>query len=339
MARKRRKRKKKGTPYEEVVSEVLRTMDSGADILQGKWIEGPDGHRELDVTIIGSFEGEERRVLIECKDYNPASTGPVGIEHIDALESKSRDLEFQFSAICSNAGFTKGAFKKASRVGIGLISVMKKGDKRVRFSVSEEIYTRRVQVIDYGITLHGPDIISPLDSGFGNLTFKGIPVQNWVTHRIMLFIGVNPIVAGSFTDTQRFKEEVEFELPTKPVNVTQLDIHLSITGGWFAQMVNLNATQGFYDWLRHRVRLAPGPSQFLIEGVDIEAGEPINLPPVRELEQRLKIRPGEMATSLVLINGLDHHEPIPPLKGYILKEDLEILISDLPPESYTSVSD
>jgi hypothetical protein len=334
-----RKRRKKGTPYEEVVSEVLRTMDSGAVISQGVWVEGPDGRRELDIRIVGTFEGKVRRVLIECKDYNPASTGKVGIEHIDALESKRRDLEFHFSAVCSNAGFTEGAVKKASRVGIGLISVMKKGDKRVRFSVSEEIFTRKVQVTELRTTLHGPDISSTQGTRLEDITFNGIPVQNWVTKRVMLFIGSNPIVAGSYTATHAFKEELLFELPSSVINVSQLDIRLSITGRWYAQMVNLDATQGIYDWLRHRVRLAPGPGQFMIEGVDIEAGEPIDLPPARELEQQLRIQPGEMVARLILITGLEPHEPIPQLDDFVMEEDLVFIISDLPPEAYTSVND
>ena len=53
------------------------------------------------------------------------------------------------------------------------------------------------------------------------------------------------------------------------------NFHMKITGGWFAQQVTLDASQGFYDWLRHRIRLAPGPSQFLISGVDIYAGTQI----------------------------------------------------------------
>ncbi len=333
-----RKRRKKGSPYEKVVAEVIRTMDPGANVSRGVWVEGPDCHRELDVRITGAFEGKERRIFIECKDFNPVSTGPVGIGHIDSLESKTRDLGFHFSAICSNAGFTRGAVNKASRVGIGLISVMKKGNKRIRFSVVEEIYTRKVKVTDLKIGLHGPDAISMGDINIENVTFEGIPVANWVRHRSMLFIASNPIVAGSYTATHTFKEKLEFELTSGVIQVTQLDFHISITGGWFAQQVTLEATQGIYDWLQHRVRLAPGPGRFLIEGVDIYAGDPINLPPQRELEKTWKLQPGEIVTRLLLITGLTPHEPVAGLDKYVLQEDLKIEISDLPPESYTSVS-
>ena len=72
----------------------------------------PDGRRDRDVVIEGTAEGKRRHVLIECKDFNPNSTGPVGIGYVDALESKHRDLGMDVSFICSNAGFTTCAIRK-----------------------------------------------------------------------------------------------------------------------------------------------------------------------------------------------------------------------------------
>ena len=65
---------------------------------------------------------------------------------MDALESKRRDLAADVSFICSNAGFTTDAIRKAKRVGIGLIAVLRERDHRIRFQVREEIYIRRVTV-------------------------------------------------------------------------------------------------------------------------------------------------------------------------------------------------
>ena len=119
--------RKKGTDYEIVVSEIAQGFNPKANVEQGKWVTGPDGRRDMDVTITGTINEEQKKILIECKDYNPNSTGKVGIEIVDALESKARDLSMDYSLICSNAGFTENAIRKASRVGIGLISVIKKG--------------------------------------------------------------------------------------------------------------------------------------------------------------------------------------------------------------------
>lgn len=336
--RRKRKSKRKGSPYERVVAEVIRVMDPNATVEQGQWVLGPDGHRELDVHIIGTYEGQERRILIECKDFNPASTGPVGIRYIDALESKSRDLGFHFSAICSNAGFTINAIRKASRVGIGLIAVMKKGDKRIRFAVTEEIYTRKVHVNELKISLEGPEPIL-LEGMKGEvILFNGMPVVNWVMNRAMLIIGGNPIVAGSYTDRFPLTQKLSFTLPSGSVLVSQLNYHIKISGGWFAQQVTLDATHGIYDWLRHRVRLAPGPGKFLIQGVDVHAGSPIEQPPTREIESYSQIAPGEFQAKLLFLTGLETPDSVPDIEKYIRPEDLDLRIPDLLEDAYISVS-
>jgi hypothetical protein len=127
---------KRGTLYEHVVAKVLKSMDPGASVERGVWVEGPDGRRELDVFISGMTDGRHRRVLVECKDFDPKTSGPIGIAYVDALESKRRDLDVDVSLICSNAGFTADAASKARRVGIGLMAVMKKGDRRIRIAVT-----------------------------------------------------------------------------------------------------------------------------------------------------------------------------------------------------------
>lgn len=331
-----RKHKKQGIAYEQVLAEVIRVMDPGVSINQGSWVMGPDGVRELDVHIVGTYEGKNRQVLIECKDFNPVSSGPVGIGLVDALESKVRDLGFDFAAICSNAGFTEGAVRKASRVGIGLIAVMKKGDARVRFQVSEEIFTRKVNVTSLNISLKGPEPISLNGISFESVLFEGIPVGNWVTRKVMLVLGSNPIVAGSYTAEYPLSQPLTFHLPKQPVIVTELVSHLTITGGWFSQQVTLDATKGLYDWLRHRVRLASGPGEFLIQGVDIYSGSPVPQPPSRELNHT-NIIPGEIVMRLLLVSGLEPHDPVPDLDRYIRDSDLDPVILNLPPEAYTSV--
>ena len=147
--------RKKGRAFEHVVKDVLGALDPKARIRQGHWVAGPDGRRELDVLIEGTADGVPRRVLVECKDFNPKTTGPVGIGLIDAFESKRRDLDADVSLICSNAGFTSDAVRKAKRVGIGLIGVMREKDRRIRYQVHEEIYIRRVQVEALTIALRG----------------------------------------------------------------------------------------------------------------------------------------------------------------------------------------
>jgi Restriction endonuclease len=131
--------RKHGRGFELVVAEVARAMEPAATVEQGVWVNGPDGRRELDVVITGEVDGQPRTVLVECKDFAPGRS--VGIEYVDALDSKRDDLGLEVALLCCNAGFTAPAVRKAARVGIGLIGVMKRGDLRIRLSIAQTVYT------------------------------------------------------------------------------------------------------------------------------------------------------------------------------------------------------
>ena len=104
-----------GRTYQRLVAYVVKAIDPGSSVEEGKWIEGPDGRRDMDVVVRGTLEGREFSVLIECKDYDVRTTGPVGIGHVDAIDSKRHDLPVDAAIICSNSGFTAPAIRKAKR--------------------------------------------------------------------------------------------------------------------------------------------------------------------------------------------------------------------------------
>jgi hypothetical protein len=85
--------------------------------------------------------------VIECKDFDPVTTGKVGRPYVDALDSKRQDLDASTTKISSNSGFTTDALRKAKRKGIRMVSVLKRGDNLVRAKVEQKIYTRRVQFV------------------------------------------------------------------------------------------------------------------------------------------------------------------------------------------------
>ena len=99
---------------------MAKQFDPSAEVKVGEWVKGPDGLREVDVLITGTVDGVTRQILI------------------DAADSKRRDLAADVTLICSNAGFSKDAMRKAGRVGIGLIGVMKEPDPRIRYRVFDE---------------------------------------------------------------------------------------------------------------------------------------------------------------------------------------------------------
>ena len=73
---------KLGKPYENVVALVAKALHPGATVEVGEWVEGPDGTREIDVSVRGQIDGKQTFILIECKDWKK----DVGIAEIDALD-------------------------------------------------------------------------------------------------------------------------------------------------------------------------------------------------------------------------------------------------------------
>lgn len=121
---------KLGTTYQTVLASILRHLNPGADVAEGEWVEGPDGRRELDVVLRGSIAQKPVSILFECKDYNRQRR--IGIEIVDAFDSKLRDLGFDKGIICSNADFSLPARAKATRLSISLIGLF--GGSKYRIS-------------------------------------------------------------------------------------------------------------------------------------------------------------------------------------------------------------
>lgn len=289
----------------------------------------------MDVVIEGAAEGHPTKGVIECKDFNPKTTGPVGINYVDALESKRHDVGAQFSMICSNAGFTADAIRKAKRVNIGLVSVMRKGDHRVRFAVVEEIYSRKLGLLSVDLALSGSTPISLNGVPFQDVLYETVPVANWVYARIMRIITSNPVVKGKFNATHRLTRPLVFAWPGGSAEATSLEFSFTIEGAWFSHQVEIDSTAGIYDWMRRRVRVAPGIGKLEIKGIDIHGGERITLPPDRELI-REHFNPGEVAAKFIFFRNLPTPVPIPELDKFIAAEDLNPILPSLPPEVVTS---
>ena len=323
--KKKKNREKRGKPFERLVKEVLSMFEPAAIVRHGPWVEGPDGRRELDVYIEGTVDGIPRRTLVECKDFNPKTTGPVGIGLVDALESKRRDVGVDASFICSNAGFTTEARRKAKRVGIGLIAVLRARDPRIRYQVQEDLYYRKLKVELLEMGFSSPSPVDPAKVPLDQVMFKGLPVQNWILGRVWALLHSNPITDGAFQKSHRLRSPVEFTAPNGSVIATYLSYRFLVSGSWFEQEVTLDATTAVYDWLRRRVRLLPGLGQsFLIGPFRSDTGRPVAQPPDPELEFPPETRPGESWLQLVQVEGLGLSEPSPPLDDLVVAEDLNV---------------
>jgi len=331
---------KLGRQFELVVSDVVCEMDPSSIVRQGEWVEGPDGSRELDVIIEGAIDGVPRRIQIECRDYSPDSRR-IGIAHIDALDSKHRDLGMDVSLLCSNAGFSVDAKRKAKRLGIGLIGILREGDTRIRYRIMDEIYIRRIDVVPQstGFTFVFENPPPPRDDlRIEEILYDGVPVINWLIRRVLIFLGSNPVVRGIHSLRFRFKHPMDFALPSGQAIANNIGVQFEISGQWIAQSIEIDATCGLYDWMHQTIRMGPGQTKITYKDVKFgEGGTSIAFPPDFDPDAPTKDYAGnEVSLWIVDIGGLDTPEDIPQMDEFVMDEDLELVHRDLRPETCRS---
>lgn len=327
---------KLGTGFELVVSDVISALDPKATVRQGDWVKGPDGRRELDVIVEGLVDGILRRVQIECRDYNPARRA-IGIAQIDALESKHRDLGVDLSLLCSNSGFTDGAIRKAKRVGVGLVGVLREKDDRIRYRVFDEVFIRRIEIVPNSADISF-DFVGevPPQGGIAvtDIRYDGLAVFDWIKHRVMIYLGSNPVVRGSQHLSFRFKRSVAFAIPAGSVMAKGLRIKFDISGAWFSQRVEIDATCGLYDWVRKTVRIGPGGGTISFKDVKFgEGGTRVKCPPGFDPRKLKSFAEGEIFLDISDIGGMDLKGEMPDLDEFIEEGDLVSRRPDLPPEN------
>jgi hypothetical protein len=326
-------RKPPGRAYQHLVATIAKAFDPTANVQAGRWVEGPDGRLDMDVSIEGRVNGRPVRIVIECKDFDLRKTGPVGRPFVDALDSKRHDLSADAAFICSNSGFTRDALRKARRRGIGMISILAKDDNRVKAVIESEIYFRKV-AISPNINLHynSPEKRALKDTAlhgaaFNDLTYNGRSVNAWMYHRVPMIIAANRVLSsGPMTFSFQFKAPTALCCGADRIILDNISISMSTEIRWFSQTVRLNASLGMYDYLRKRVRLPRGQHQYLIENVDFDKGTPLpSAPKIENLGvNRLS---GELDIDMVLFEGVDQsimQTPMPALEDIIVLEDLNM---------------
>ena len=332
-------KKKAGRPYEEAVRDLCRAIFPKAKIESGVWVTGPDGRRELDIDIWETVSDQLLHVMIECKDFNRESTGPVGISYIDALDSKSRDLGLHSAFICSNAGYTSDAVRKAKRLGIGLLGATRQGDARIRFALQEEVYIRHVRIAECRIEYlyHDEECANPLgDIDVNQVLFEGRSVVQWLWCHVIRCLTVNPIAQGWIEHAYNFIVPITFAWPSGEVHVRGVTLYVRYEGAWFAQTVTLASSSGLYHHLRRRMQFPQGAWSFRIDGIDLHKGEWVSMPVLSGLDRR-KGAPGEFEFNMLVIKN--HPEIKNPafLDNWVRPEDLDPFVDDIGDEMIQSV--
>lgn len=322
---------KAGTQFELVVADIVRELEPGAKVEQGAWIDGPDGRRDCDVYVEGTVAGVQRKIQIECKDYNPKKARPIGIGIVDALESKCRDLNMDKAFLCSNVGFTRDAVSKAKRENIGLIGVLNKADDRVRYKIWDEIYVRRVN-FGGGKFIFGPEFQNK--PKLESIIYNNIPLYQWLLHRAEIFLGLNEVVSGTHTLRFRLKKPLLILVGEIQQRLDWMSVTFEVSGGWFAQKVEIDATSGLYDWLNKQFHAAPGPGNISYKDVDIDnMARPVDLPPNHD---PLNPSAGVEGLKIIISNVqcIKKAKDIPLLNQLILDEDLVDQRNDIDTEAF-----
>lgn len=319
-------RKPPGYAYQELVGTLAKAFAPDALAIDvGKWIKGPDGRLDMDVSIRGIIDGKEHHTVIECKDFDPLKRKKVGRSFVDALDSKRHDMKADSVFISSNSGFTDDALKKARRKNIGAISVLSLGDSRAKITINEEIYFRKVYLGPRTFAYSGVGAIELKGAGLNELQYKGAPVDAWLETRASAIVTYNPKISREFLATFAFKEPTKFNFRGNDIMLESISIRLSPTTQWYSQIVQVDVSLGMYDYFRRRVRSVGSEQKHILKGVNFDTGTLLRKPPKMERWGK-NLLPGEMDLALVMImDGTQKKEiSLPPLEEVIIPEDLVI---------------
>ncbi|MBX3706215.1 MAG: hypothetical protein KF911_06210 [Pseudomonadales bacterium] len=322
--------------YRELVAETIKAFEPHAEVYIGGKKVGPDGARSIGLEVRSTLGPAKRTTLIEVFDAHTARPAPIDL--VDAVDSKRADFNADSVLICSNTGFDSAAIRKAKRKGIGLISVLASGNTAAKAVIEEEIYLRKIRVHPLNVqpfTINesdGPRIRDAWSADAQALRHNGGSVMAWLVLKAALIAIINPkLELGTddlITSDFRFKKTTTLELGDAHVILKGFRLSFRPQVIWLSQVVRIDAQRGIYDYVRGRVRLAPGPNSQTISGIDFEKATPITDPPEagtffgsRNLAQ------GETDMAFVLVEGTGAIEPAR-LDELVVPEDLDLVIKE-----------
>jgi hypothetical protein len=267
------------TSYRNLVAEVIQSLDPKAHIAVGNAIEGPDGFRKVDVEV-RARDGK----LIAVDVIDRPDNRKVGVESIDQADSKRADIKANAMVVCSNTGFDEIAIRKAKRVGIGLIAIVKQGDQRARAVIQEEIYLRKADITPLTITFDGVtqadgQLLHRYVGTADDVKYQGGPAARWLQQQAAAFVTLHPAVQDTCIATFHLRDPTEFSVQGHPVILKALRIQFQCRPRWFSQVVELDAKSAVYDYIRGRFVFTPGPNAFTIKGINFDTATPMASPP------------------------------------------------------------
>jgi len=103
--------------------------------------------------------------------------------------------------------------------------------------------------------------------------------------------------------TFAFKTPTMFDLNGKQIALKEIAVTFRAQVQWLAQTVQIDATEGIYDYVRGRARLTPGKNSYVIQGVDFNRARPLSSAPDAK-DLGFGLIPGEIDFQLASVGGL-----------------------------------
>lgn len=323
------------TEYRDLVAEVIHSFEPHAYISVAGAVLGPDGVRTVDIQVWPVSGGIRGPTVIDVIDRPDGK--PVGIEAIDAADSKRRDVRANAMLLCSNTGFDASAIQKAKRAKIGLISALKQGDKRIKGKIEEEIFLRKVNINPItmhfeGETVGDKNILDKYLKVIHDFKYAGGSVDAWLQQRAFMTVIANPRLEHPLIARFALKRPTEFLVQGHQVTLQALSIQFHPHVQWLSQIVTLDAKMGIYDYLHGRVQFAGGPNSYTISGINFDTAKPLSsAPDIPNIG--VGLHPGEFRVDLIMVEGVNFPKAtvVAKLDELVKPEDLSLTITGSPP--------
>lgn len=284
-----------------MVAAVIYAFDPNASLALGALENTPDGTRTVDIELRSIHDGTTRLTAIDV--INLPSGRKVDMSAIDAADSKRFDVKADAMLLCSNTGFEADAISKAKRKKIGLIAVLRQGDKRINATIEEQIYLRKITLVEpTTVTFERDKPFPDLDYTDDSLQYEGGSVIAWLRLKAAQIIIFNPMLERKVTAQFNLKKSTPFDVGNQKVMIHRWSITFHPHAQWLTQIVQLDAKAGIYDYVRGRMRLTTGSNSYTISGIDFDKATPLANPPeINDLG--VGLLPGEIDTASIAIQG------------------------------------
>jgi hypothetical protein len=288
--------------YRQLVASVIYAFEPAASLSVGALESTPDGVRTVDVEIRAIHNGKPTLTAVDI--LNLPNGRRAGVTVVDAADSKRADIKADAMLLCSDTGFEPEAISKAKRKHIGLISILRQGDKRITAAIEEQIYLRKVTLVGpVNITFDRDKPLSELRYDENSLQYQGGSVTAWIEMKAAQIILLNPGLEKRVTAQFDLRTSMPFSIGGQQVMIHRWSITFQPQTQWLAQTVQFDAKAGIYDYVRGRIRLAPGSNSYTISGINFGKAAPLDYAPETG-ELGVGLIPGEVDTALVDIQGL-----------------------------------